>query len=150
MRASNHNRQQYNQTLHTNFAISSAGEPIYLVAPDGTVLDFVAEQAIPTDHSLARIPDGSDNWVISNNPSPIAPNLGIMPPQDVQIVHEEGVLRLSWQAEIPNARYQVYAADSPQAEIWQLILSTSESYAEFDTAELGDRQFFIIRVLLDD
>lgn len=150
VRASNHNRQQYNQTLHTNFAISSAGEPIYLVAPDGTVLDFVAEQAIPTDHSLARIPDGSDNWVISNNPSPIAPNLGIMPPQDVQIVHEEGVLRLSWQAEIPNARYQVYAADSPQAEIWQLILSTSESYAEFDTAELGDRQFFIIRVLLDD
>ena len=30
-----------------------------------------------------------------------------------------------------------FLSDRPQAELWQLILSTSESYAEFDAAIVG-------------
>jgi hypothetical protein len=51
-------------TLHTNFAISAAGEPLLLTAADGTTrLDEVAPIALATDISYGRLPDGADSWV---------------------------------------------------------------------------------------
>lgn len=56
--------------LHTNFKLSAAGEFIALVAPDGvTVIDSFTFGAQTENLSSARIPDGSENWVLQT-PTP--------------------------------------------------------------------------------
>ncbi len=71
--------------LHTNFSISSSGEPLQLTAPDGSIADFLPAVALPGDFSYGRFPDGSDDFFFYDEPSPAAPNeangwLGILPP----------------------------------------------------------------------
>ncbi len=57
--------------LHTNFAISAAGEPLLLTAADGaTRLDEVAAIALPADVSYGRLPDGAASWVLFGEPTP--------------------------------------------------------------------------------
>ncbi len=57
--------------LHTNFAISAAGEPLLLTAPDGvTRLDEVGPQALATDVSYGRLADGAGSWVVFAAPTP--------------------------------------------------------------------------------
>lgn len=41
----------------------------------GTVIDEVNIPALPIDHSYARVPDGSNNWQITNTPTIDASNL---------------------------------------------------------------------------
>ncbi len=59
---------------HTNFAISSAGEPLILTGPDGNVVDFVPEIPVPTNISRGRKPDGGEDWFYFGEPTPGAPN----------------------------------------------------------------------------
>ncbi|MBD3295881.1 MAG: hypothetical protein GF392_00750 [Candidatus Omnitrophica bacterium] len=62
--ASGKDRKDPSGELHTDFKLSSDGEPVILVDDDGTtVIDMItAEQAerIPKDASAARVPDGSN------------------------------------------------------------------------------------------
>lgn len=60
--------------LHTNFKISSDGEPLVLSNQAGAVIDLVDSTELADDQVLARIPDGSSQWLISFLPTPAASN----------------------------------------------------------------------------
>lgn len=48
--------------LHTNFKLSSAGEPVVLADATGQIVDQAEPGEILTDVSYGRQPDGSNNW----------------------------------------------------------------------------------------
>jgi hypothetical protein len=56
--------------LHTNFAISAAGETISLTAPDGTLADQMPATALPTDISYGRLPNGTGPFVFFEEATP--------------------------------------------------------------------------------
>jgi parallel beta-helix repeat protein len=61
--------------LHTNFKLSSEGEFIALTAEDGvTITDSITFGQQSADVSFGRMPDGSDQWMFLDEPSPGAPN----------------------------------------------------------------------------
>jgi hypothetical protein len=63
--------------IHSNFKLSSSGDNIgfYYRSNDAwVVVDEYSFGAQNPGVSMARIPDGSSNWVISANPTPDAPN----------------------------------------------------------------------------
>ncbi|HDS85217.1 MAG TPA: DUF1080 domain-containing protein, partial [Phycisphaerales bacterium] len=60
--------------LHTNFSISSDGEPLLLTAPDETVLDSVEPVALIRDVSYGRVVDGGPIWGYYTEPTPQASN----------------------------------------------------------------------------
>lgn len=50
--------------LHTNFKLSSTGEELALILPDGeTVVDSIIFGSMITDHSWGRQTDGDETWV---------------------------------------------------------------------------------------
>lgn len=60
--------------LHTNFGISSAGEPVLLTAPDGTLVDELPEKQIPRNISYGRgYPDVHNEYFYAE-PTPGGPN----------------------------------------------------------------------------
>ncbi len=56
--------------LHTNFKISTGGEPIVLCNPAGQVVDQISATALPSGISLGRQPDGGSNWYYFDQPTP--------------------------------------------------------------------------------
>ncbi len=68
--ASGKDRTNPSQPLHTNFSISSSGEEILLTSTDGTRVDEIPPTAIPTDISYGRVPDGGDQFIFFENPTP--------------------------------------------------------------------------------
>ena len=74
--ASGKNRSQPGGPLHTNFAISAAGEEVLITRPDGVRLDELPPTPIPTDISYGRQPDGGEQWYFFNEPTPGGPNTG--------------------------------------------------------------------------
>ncbi|MBN2001626.1 hypothetical protein EH223_12660, partial [candidate division KSB1 bacterium] len=60
--------------LHTNFKLSREGETVLLSSTTGMIVDSLSFPALPADMSYGRYPDGSVNFVISENPSPAAAN----------------------------------------------------------------------------
>jgi hypothetical protein len=55
---------------HLGFALAASGEAIGLYAPDGTEQDSVVFGQQLSDHSAARVPDGSSTWLITETPTP--------------------------------------------------------------------------------
>lgn len=74
--ASNKNRTDPNQPLHTNFAISSSGEELVVTSPDGQWSDNMPSIAIPANQSRGRQPDGTGNYVFFSTPTPGSTNIG--------------------------------------------------------------------------
>ncbi|MBK9672856.1 MAG: CotH kinase family protein [Bacteroidetes bacterium] len=67
--------QENQGILHTPFKLRSSGEVLILVAPDGnSIVDSLSFTNIPADVSYGRLPNGSDNFVQFNQPSPKASN----------------------------------------------------------------------------
>ncbi|TVQ08386.1 MAG: T9SS C-terminal target domain-containing protein [Bacteroidetes bacterium] len=63
-------------SLHTNFSISSSGEPLLLTRDDGLLIDQVGPVQLLSDVSYGRQPDGSGTWWYFQSPTPGLPNLG--------------------------------------------------------------------------
>ncbi len=59
---------------HLSFRLSKNGESLGLYYADGTLIDGLNYSAQATDYSAARIPDGSNTWVITEDPTPGASN----------------------------------------------------------------------------
>ncbi|MCF7805731.1 MAG: CotH kinase family protein [Candidatus Marinimicrobia bacterium] len=55
---------------HTNFKINAGGEPLYLVSPEGAIVDEFSPDSLPADVSKGRYPDGTDAWLYYPTPSP--------------------------------------------------------------------------------
>mgnify|MGYP001049299610 FL=1 len=61
--------------IHTNFSISSAGEPIILTEPGGrTIVDSVDVITIHRNNSYGRKVDGGEEWSFFSEPTPGASN----------------------------------------------------------------------------
>jgi len=61
--------------LHANFKLSSSGESIALVMPDGeTVIGSIIFSSQSTDQSFGRQSDGHENWIDFTVPTPNATN----------------------------------------------------------------------------
>ncbi len=67
--------------LHAPFKLSKAGGRLLLTTRDA-ILDTVTYDPQDTDHSLARLPDGSGDWLACDSPSPRAVNRcgNVLPP----------------------------------------------------------------------
>ena len=65
--------------LHTNFKLSAGGEFVIITATNGTdIVDLIEFDALGTDVSYGRFPDGTGEWVILPEASPGSSNdLGI-------------------------------------------------------------------------
>ncbi len=63
-----------NAELHTNFKISSDGEMLFLTNPQGVLINEFPAMALGEDQSLGRLPNGSTNIVLLNEPSPASTN----------------------------------------------------------------------------
>jgi uncharacterized repeat protein (TIGR02543 family) len=74
--ASGKNRSQYNQPLHTNFSISSSGEPILLSDNEGNLLDFAPSVQHQTDISFGRLPNATGDFAYLSNATPGSANEG--------------------------------------------------------------------------
>jgi hypothetical protein len=62
--------------LHVDFNLSADGEDLALYDADGDPVDIVTFGAMAEDLSVARVPDGSDNWEIVEEATPGASNGG--------------------------------------------------------------------------
>ncbi len=63
-------KQPEQGVLHVKIKLSSGGEQIGLYASDGTVIDTLTFGPQTTDISSGRYPDGTDNWMTFDNPTP--------------------------------------------------------------------------------
>lgn len=54
---------------HLNFNLSAAGEELGLYDPDGDPVDRLTFDALAADISVARVPDGSDTWQVTDSPT---------------------------------------------------------------------------------
>jgi len=64
--------------LHANFKLSSQGETLWLYDTDthnNALLDSMSFEALETDQSMGRVPDGQGPMQILPVPSPLGPNL---------------------------------------------------------------------------
>ena len=69
-------RPEPGNLLHTNFKISRRGESVLLTDALGYIADQYDLGELPPDYSTGRLPDGSSNWVIFENPTPLSANGG--------------------------------------------------------------------------
>jgi len=74
---------------HTNFKLSSEGETVFLVEPDGqTIIDSITFGLAQTDISFGRSCDGCADWVYFNVPTPDAPNSAADLPVSTLFINE--------------------------------------------------------------
>jgi hypothetical protein len=77
--ASDKNRTNPANPLHTNFKISSSGETITLTNSSGSFVDAAPATALQTDESIGRIPNGTGSFVVIQTPTPNAINVNGTP-----------------------------------------------------------------------
>lgn len=81
---------------HTNFKLSSEGETVFLVEPDGTtIIDSVTLGLAQSDISYGRTCDGCAEWQFFNFPTPDAPNSDIPLPVSTLFINEYQVANTS-------------------------------------------------------
>ncbi len=83
--ASGKDRSRPGAALHTDFQISSEGEPLRLSDYNGNKVDTMPPAPIPSDYSRGRYPDGTGDWRLFEDPTPGESNressfAGLTPP----------------------------------------------------------------------
>lgn len=72
--ASNKDRTNPEDPLHTNYAISADGEEVILTHPNGTRISEIPPTPMGSDISFGHFPDASGTLVFFDTPTPGAPN----------------------------------------------------------------------------
>lgn len=91
--------------LHTNFRISSAGEPVLLTSPEGEIIDQVPVVQHTTDVSYGRLPNGTGEFFYLVQPTPWSMNEGPSYEsllQPVQFSHPDGLYTSEFQLTITS------------------------------------------------
>jgi len=66
--------------LHTCCKLAGSGEDVVITDKDGkTIIDYYTYGSQTTDHSIGRSPDGSDNWIEYDKPTPGFSNQYVWP-----------------------------------------------------------------------
>ena len=60
--------------LHANFKLSKTGETVFLTNASNGLVDKKSTGNLEIDNSIARVPDGSANWCLTDLPTPNASN----------------------------------------------------------------------------
>ncbi len=66
--------EPYEGTLHVNFALGGGGEQIGLYDAEQDLIDYIVFGSQEQNKSYGRFPDGADNWLVFDNPTPGKPN----------------------------------------------------------------------------
>ncbi len=103
--ASGKNRSNPGNPLHTNFAISAAGEEVLITHPSGDLIDELPPLPLPTDISYGRQPDGGNQWYYFTEATPGFSNTSqgwseILNPPDFS--HTAGVYSQSFELTISH------------------------------------------------
>ena len=101
------------EELHANFSLNADGEGIYITAVNGfTVIDQIQFGPQTTDVSFGRSPNGSDQWLFQDEPTPNAENTDGYIDQvcPVQFDMERGFYE--------DPITLTLTCDDPNAEIW--------------------------------
>ncbi len=72
--ASDKNRTEPNSPLHTSFRLGAGRDPVFLYNATGTLVSAVPGRCIPSDISLGRVPDGSEDLFHLSRPTPAGSN----------------------------------------------------------------------------
>lgn len=64
-----------NNELHTNFKLSSSGEEVFLVSPNGVLLDEFSPDELLPDQSWGRTGAGLSSFTVFSNPTPNEANV---------------------------------------------------------------------------
>ena len=64
--------------LHADFKISKTGETIFLTNASNSLVDKKTTGNLEIDNSIARVPDGSSNWCLTDLPTPNTSNNGTL------------------------------------------------------------------------
>ncbi len=62
--------QIISEEIHSNFKIKAKGESLFLSNTAGSIVDFTDPVELKADQAYARIPNGSDQWLKTDIPSP--------------------------------------------------------------------------------
>ena len=66
--------EQEEGATHLPFKLDAAGEHVLLTSPDSVLLDWIGFGQQTTDVSLARLPDGTGDWILCTVPTPNVSN----------------------------------------------------------------------------
>ncbi len=73
--ASGKDRTEVQSALHTRFSLSSAGEPLLLFDPSGTLMDSMPSVEHRVDISFGRFPNAGHEWKYMSHPTPTNANV---------------------------------------------------------------------------
>jgi len=99
--ASNKDRAISGQELHTNFAISAAGEDLFLTF-DGEIVHKLPAIELQSNHSYGLFPDGSDQTYVFKNPTPGETNWYQAPIEEVRFSHRGGIYESMFVLQLEN------------------------------------------------
>ncbi len=60
--------------MHVDFALGGGGEQIGLYDAEENLIDYIVFGSQEQNKSYGRFPDGADNWLVFDNPTPGKPN----------------------------------------------------------------------------
>lgn len=120
--------------VHTNFKISSKGEPIKLVDKDGALVDLIDLPPMDPGTAYGRISDGSPEWGLIN-PSPGAANSNT---NTAPAITADTILGLN-----DNQEYKVSAlvVDVSGIREVKLFYKFGDVFSLVDMAPLGDNEY---------
>ena len=123
--------------LHTSFTLSPSGTPLYLTAPDGTVISAADPAVLPSDVSYGRISDGGDQWGFFMEPTPRKSNgdsVGYASPEHVLAPRDEKLSRSSRRTSIVIS--EIMYQPAPRAD--ERVVEYIELYnTDLTAADLG-------------
>lgn len=132
---------------HTNFSISSSGEPLLLTRPDGTTADEVSPIELPRDISYGRTLADPTVWTLLQTATPGTPNdspAWLPPPDPVAFSHAPGVHTSPFALTLDHPDSQaviIYSLDGSEPNIENLGGTTYQFRASYNSGPLIPQTF---------
>lgn len=133
--------------LHTNFSIARDGEEIFLVSPDGEMVDRLVVRKMPPDVSTGRYGHGKSDWYYYDEPTPSKENapdfyLGITEPPEFSVsggfYEMEPELTLSADSPEDTILYTLDGSAPDDSDLDGSVYQYKKSYPRFSDDEVGE------------